>query len=268
MTIKFILLCLIAILFLFPYYWMIVLSLEPPVTLLNLGPHLLPENFTFENYIYLFKLEMFPRWVFNSIFIPTIAVLLVCWSASMAGYVLAKRSFPGGKIIFFLMLSTMAIPRLSILLPLFMLMRNLNLTNTYPSMFLIYMAWPFGIFLMKQIIKTIPSEIIESGVVDGANEWQIYWHLVLPLIRPGLIALGIFTFVACYNDYFWHLLMVRDECMKTLPLAAGTFVADQLTPKTQLMMAVGFIATIPLLVLYFIFRKHFIKGASFGGVKG
>jgi multiple sugar transport system permease protein len=236
--------------------------------MLNLGPHLLPERFTLENYIYLFKLEMFPRWLFNSIFIPTIAVLLVCGSASMSGYVLAKRDFPGSKIIFFLMLSTMAIPRLSIILPLFMLMRSLKLINTYPSMFLIYMAWPFGVFLMKQTIKTIPNEIVESGVIDGASEWQIYWHLILPLVRPALIALGIFTFVACYNDYFWHLLMVRDVSMKTLPLAAGTFVADKLTPKTQLMMAVGFIATVPLFVLYFIFCKHFVKGASLGSVKG
>lgn len=266
--IKFILLCFFSILFLFPYYWMIVLSLEPTRALLNLGPHLLPENFTFENYIYLFQLNMFPKWVFNSIFIPGMAALLVCSSASMAGYVLAKRDFPGNRIIFLLMISTMAIPRISILLPLFMLMRSLNLTNTYPSMFLIYMAWPFGVFLMKQIIKTIPTEIVESGVIDGANEWQIYWHLVLPLVRPSLIALGIFTFCSCYNDYFWQLLMVRDAGLKTLPLAAGTFVIDPKTPKTQLMMAVGFIASVPLLVLYFIFRKYFIKGASLGSIKG
>lgn len=264
---KTIFLCFLVVLFFFPYYWMIVLSLEPLDIVVKLGPHLIPERVTFENYNYLFHLKAFPRWLFNSLFTPTIASLVVCLSASMSGYVLAKRNFPGNRIIFLIMLGTMTIPGISILLPLVMLMKSLKLTNTYPSLFLPLMAWPFGIFLMKQIIKTIPNEIIESGMVDGASEWQIYWHLVLPIARPGVIILGLFTFVGCYNDFFWQLLMIRSDSMKTLPLVASTF-AVRYNPKTQLLMAIAFIATIPLLILYFSFRKHFIKGATLGGVKG
>lgn len=243
------------------------ISLEPDDSMVGTTPQLLPRNATLENYIFLININMFPRWVFNSVFTPLVAVFVVCLTASMSGYVLAKKNFPGNRFIFLLMLATMAVPRISILLPLFMLMRNLHLTNTYFSLFLPFMAWPFGIFLMKQIIKTVPSEIIESGMIDGANEWQIYTRLVLPIIKPGLTALGIFTFVGVYNDYFWQLLMISRDKMKTLPLAASVF-ADKFSPKIQMFMAVGFIATLPVLILYLIFRKHFIKGATLGGVKG
>ncbi|MBA7542324.1 Inner membrane ABC transporter permease protein YcjP [subsurface metagenome] len=139
-------------------------------------------------------------------------------------------------------------------------------------MFLIYMAMPFGIFLMKQIMSTIPDEIIESGQIDGASEWQIYWHLIVPMARPGIIALGMFTFVMCYGDYFWQLLMTQTEAMRTLPLAIEFFRQGTLThkiiPDIQLTMAAAFLASLPLLVLYSLFNKYFIEGPSLGSIKG
>ena len=170
---------LVIIIFIFPYWWMLTLSLEPETIAISGKPHWFPQHITLENYVYMLNLRLFFRWLFNSLFIPGMAVILTCLSASMAGYVLAKRNFPGGKFIFFLMITTMAIPTNTILLPRYLVMKGLGLINEYPSMFLIYMAWPFAVFLMKQVISTIPDEIIESGMIDGANEWQIYWWVTL-----------------------------------------------------------------------------------------
>ena len=261
----------IIVIFLFPYYLMVSLSLEPSSIALENKPHWFPQNITLANYLFIFRLEWFPRWVFNSIFIPGMAVVLTCLSASMSGYVLAKKKFPGSKYIFILLIVTMAIPANTILLPRFLVMKSLGLVNTYPSMFLIYMAMPFGIFLMKQIMSTIPDEIIESGMIDGANEWQIYWRLIIPMARPGIIALGMFTFVACYGDYFWQLLMTQTESMRTLPLAIEFFRQGTLTqkavPAIQLTMAAALLASLPLLVLYGLFHKYFIEGPSLGSIK-
>jgi multiple sugar transport system permease protein len=258
----------IALLFLLPYYWMIVISLEPESIGTNPNFHFIPQNITFENYTFLFfEVKEFYRWVFNSLFTSIMAVISVCLTASMAGYVLARKNFPGNRIIFLILLGSMAIPGNILLLPRFILMKNLHLINTYPSMFIIIVASAGGVFLMKQITQTIPNEMIEAAMIDGANEWNIFWHIILPIIKPGIIALGIFTFVGAYNDYFWQLLMVKDTSMKTLPLAVATF-ASKWEPKLQLTMAAAFIASLPLLILFFMFHKHFIKGISIGSVKG
>lgn len=263
---KIIIMFLIITIFLFPYYWMVLLSLEPASMVIELKPHLFLKSITFNNYLFMFRLRYFPKWVFNSLFITGMAVILNCLSASMAGFVLAKRKFPGNQFIFSLMIGTMAIPINTILLPRFLVMKSLGLINTYPSMFLIYMASPFGMFLMKQIISTIPNEIIESGQIDGASEWQIYWRLIVPMARPGIIALGMFTFVGAYGDYFWQLLMTQTESMKTLPLAIAYF-QESYDPKIQLTMTAALIASLPLLVLYLLFHRYFIEGPSMGSIK-
>ena len=264
----------IALLFLLPYYWMVVVSLEPGTSYTNPNFHIIPQDITLDNYIFLFlKVKYFYRWIFNSFFISTMAVILVCISAPMAGYVLARKRFPGNRIIFLILLASMAIPGTILWLPQFLLMKSLNLMNTYPSMFITAMAGAGGVFLMKQIIQTIPNEMIEAAMIDGANEWQILYHIVLPMIKPGVIALGIFTFVGTYNDYFWQLLMIKDTPMKTLPLAVSTLQGDKgwgfgWEPKMQLTMAAAFIASLPLLILFFIFYKNFLKGITIGGIKG
>lgn len=268
---KTIIMFLIITIFLFPYYWMVSLSLEPPTAATATRFNWFPKNITFANYLFMFRLTWFPRWLFNSVFIPGMAVILTCLSASMAGFVLAKRKFPGSQFIFFLMISTMAIPINTILLPRFLVMKRLGLINTYPSMFLIYMAMPFGVFLMKQVMSTIPDEIIDAGQIDGASEWQIYWYLIVPIARPGIIALGMFTFVMCYGDYFWQLLMTQTEDMRTLPLAIQYFKQGAMTqgynPQIQLVMAAALLASLPLLILYFLFHKYFIEGPSLGSIK-
>ena len=262
----------ICLIYIFPYYWMVNTSLEPLQPLTDANPHFLPQDLTFDNYRYLFfEVKEFYRWLFNSLYMPSIAVVLNCLVASLAGYVFAKKVFPGSKILFYFMLATMAIPINSILLPRFILMKDLGLINTYMSMYIVAIVGAGGMFLMKQIISTIPTELIEAAKIDGASEWQIYWRVIVPIIKPGLIVLGIFTFVGTYNDYYWQLLMVKDTEMKTLPLAIASFVnileLDGV-PIIQLKMAAAFIASWPLLVLFFVLHKYFLKGIRIGSVKG
>ncbi|MBA7544697.1 L-arabinose transport system permease protein AraQ [subsurface metagenome] len=269
---KIITIAIIILIFLFPYYWMIIISLEPLQNVTDLIPHFTPHNMTFDNYKFLFfEVKEFYRWLFNSLYMPMIAVTLNCLIASLAGYVFAKKVFPGSKVLFYFMLATMAIPINSIILPRFILMKDLGLLNTYTSMYIVGIVGAGGMFLMKQIISTIPTELLESAKIDGANEWQIYWHIIVPIIKPGLIVLGIFTFVGTYNDYYWQLLMITSSSMKTLPLAvAGLVNSLELDgkPIIQLKMAAAFIASWPLLILFFVLHKYFLKGIRIGSVKG
>jgi len=262
----------IILIFLFPYYWMVVISLEPLQNVTDQTPHLTPHNFTLANYKYLFfEVKEFYRWLFNSLYMPSIAAILNCFMASLAGYVFAKKVFPGCKILFYAMLASMAIPINSIILPRFILMKDLGLLNTYASMYLIAIAGAGGMFLMKQIISTIPTELIEAAKIDGASEWQIYWQIIVPIIKPGLIVLGIFTFVGTYNDYYWQLLMIKDSTMRTLPLGVACLVnilEIDGNPVIQLKMAAAFIASWPLLILFFVLHRHFLRGIRIGAIKG
>ena len=263
-------LTIISLLFLVPYYWTVVVSLEPTERAINLKFHLIPENMTFENYERLFNATYFYKWLFNSLFVSTTAVILVCFTASMAGYVLARNKLPYSRTIFMGLLVSMSIPNNVLLLPRFIFMRKAGLINTYPSLFLIIIAGAGGVFLMKQFIQTLPETYFESARIDGASEWQIYTYIVLPLIKPGLVALGIFTFIGTYNDYFWQMLMLSSEPMKTLPLAIESFATKNplLGNQLQLKMAGAVIASMPLIILFIVFHKNFISGLRIGGVKG
>lgn len=254
------------LLFIFPYYWMTVVAIQPDSLLRSLST-LIPHNVSFSNFQSLVRLKYFYRWTFNSIFIALSASFLVCFCSTLSGYAFAKKDFPGRDFIFWCFLITMAIPRQSILLPLFILIRDLGMISTFQGLILPPLAWPFGIFLMKQIIKTIPNEIIDAGKIDGASEWQIFLRLVVPMTKPGIIALSIFTFIGTYNDYFWQLLVMNKENMMTLPLAVAR-LQDKYDTNTTLLMAGAVMASLPMIILYIILQKHFIKGIRIGALKG
>ena len=262
---RIILITILSIIFLIPYYWMIVISLEPDSKGTNPVFHLIPQRMTFDNYIFLFvKVKNFYKWVFNSLFISICDVFLTCFSASLAAYIIVRK-IPFVDKIFMIMLVSMAIPGNILLLPRYILMKDLNLINTYISMYIMIGAG--GVFLIKQVIQTIPTSLIEAAKIDGASEWQIYGKVIIPLIKPSLICLGLFTFIGTYNNYFWQLLMISTPNMKTLPLVVASFAGED-DPKMQLTMAAAVVASLPLLILFFIFHKHFIKGIRVGSVKG
>jgi len=261
-----ILIILVLFIFIFPYYWMLTVSIQPN-TLLRSLKVLVIKNVSLDNFKTLFNFKYFYRWNFNSIFTALVTSILICFSSTLSGYAFAKKQFPGRDIIFWCFLITMAIPKQSILLPLYMLMRDFKMIDTYQGLIIPPLAWPMGIFLMKQIISTIPNEILDAGKIDGANEWQIFSRLVVPMAKPGIIALSIFTFIAVYNDYFWQLLILNKTKMMTLPLAVAT-MQDRYSGNITLIMAGAVMASLPMIIVYIILQKHFIKGIRIGSVKG
>ena len=248
-----------------PYFWMGYLSFKPESVVVDLIPNF--GDLTLENYEFMIGVKYFSRWLLNVLYISVMGVILTCTSASMAGYVLAKKKFPGGQFIFYAMLASMAIPGNTLLIPQYLLMRNIGLINTYTSMFIMCISGIFGIFLMKQAMKTIPNEIIESGQIDGANELQIFWFLIIPMVKPVIIAIGLFTFVGVYGNYYWQMLMSNEDTMRTLPLAIEFFKKLR-QPKIQLTMAAAMIASLPLIIVFVLFYRYFIEGPTMGSVKG
>lgn len=263
---SYILIIVISIIFIFPFYWMFVTSVQKDVSIHNLS-NLVPKEFVFDNYLKLSSFRYFWRWNFNSIFVSTMTAFLICSVSSISGYVFAKRNIPGSELLFWCFMITMAIPKQTLLVPLFMLMRDLKWMNTYASLIFPPLAWPFGIFLMKQIIKTIPNEILEAATVDGANEWQIFFLIIIPMTISGIIALFLFTFVRTYNDYFWQLLMLNKNAMRTLPLAVST-LQDEHCVNITLIMAGAVMSSLPVILIYIVLQKYFIKGITIGSIKG
>lgn len=252
----------VVMLFIFPYYWMVATSIQPSAMLYSLET-LLPRNVSFENFIYLFNLEYFWRWGFNSIFIASITCILLCFISSLSGYAFAKYKFPGRDFIFICLLVTMAIPKQSILLPLYLLIRKFGMLETYQGQILPSLAWPGGLFLMKQAIKTIPNEILDAAKMDGASEWQVFYKIILPLAKPTLFALGIVSFLASYNNYFWQMLLLNSTKMLTLPLAISLLQEKRMASIT-LTMAGAVVASVPVIIVYLIFQKYLVRGMRIG----
>ncbi|MGG7142138.1 carbohydrate ABC transporter permease [Clostridium nigeriense] len=265
-VISLIILCIFTVVFIFPFYWIITGAFKDQAAALSIPPQWWPKTPTMANLINLAK-QPLVRWTFNSFFIAISTTFLVCLTASLAGYVLAKKRFPGRKLIFWLLIGAMALPKQVIMVPLFTILTKLDWIDTYKSLILPAVGWPFGIFLMKQFSETIPSELIEAAKIDGCSELRIFKSIVLPIVKPGVAALAIFTFISSWNDYFMQLILIRSKTMQTLPLGIATMQLE-FTTDYGLMMTGAALASIPMIIIFLIFQKSFTQGITIGAVKG
>lgn len=263
--ISMILLCLFSIIFIFPFYWILTGAFKVQVVATQLPPQWIPLDPVLDNWVTLFKNPV-GRWTFNSFFIACAEMVLICLVSSTAGYVLAKKEFPGRKYIFGLLVAAMALPKQVILVPLFTLLAKLGWINTYKGLILPAVGWPFGVFLMKQFSQTIPTEILEAAKIDGCSETRMYITIVLPLLKPALGALAIFTFMTSWNDYFSQLIITRSTNMMTLPLGIATMQGEYRTDY-GVMMAGAALASLPMLTIFILFQKAFTQGITLGAVK-
>lgn len=263
--ISFILLGLFSIIFIFPFYWIITGAFKIQVVATQLPPQWFPLEPVLDNWVTLFKNPV-TRWTFNSFFIAVSEMVLICLVSSTAGYVLAKKSFPGRKIIFSVFVAAMALPKQVILVPLFTLLAKLGWINTYKGLILPAVGWPFGVFLMKQFSQTIPTEILEAAKIDGCSEVRTFVTIALPLLKPALGALAIFTFMTSWNDYFSQLIITRSTNMMTLPLGIATMQGEYRTDY-GVMMAGAALASLPMLTIFILFQKAFTQGITLGAVK-
>jgi multiple sugar transport system permease protein len=251
-----------------PFVWMVLGSVKPEGELLRVPPTWWPETFTLDNYRTLFGKGIFPRSFFNSTLIAVIVTASNIVFCSMVGYALAKLNFRGKKLVFGLVMGTLMIPGMVTLVPLFVLVANLGLVDTYPGLMLPFLVTPFGVFLMRQFIIELPDELLDAGRIDGASELRIFRQIILPLCGPGVATLGILTFLSSWNSFLWPLVVAQTQEHYTLPVALALFSKNQqVTPNYGLLLAGATVVVVPVLVVFLIFQRRFIEGIATTGIK-
>ena len=274
---------LLAILFIFPLYWILTGSVKTMQAINSTTPQWFPQEFTIRNYAELFSRRSAPlfelfgvevgrvpgaiRWLLNTVFMAVMAMVLTCVTASMAGYALAKKRFFGRGLLFSLIVAAMALPKQVILIPLLKEMAWLKLHNTLWAVILPTVGWPFGVFLMKQFSENVPNELLEAAKIDGSGEARTFIEIVLPLISPGIGALAIFTFISTWNDYFLQLIMLNDTRVLTISLGIAK-LQSELSTDFGLIMAGAALGSVPIIIIFLIFQKFFTRGITMGAVKG
>lgn len=261
-----IILILLAIFFIFPLYWIITGSFKDAATINARTPQWFPLSPTLDNYIRLFDRPAV-RWLLNTVIIAVGALVLTCLTAALAGYALAKKRFYGRAILFTIIICAMALPKQVIVIPLLQEMNFLKLSDTLWAVILPTVGWPFGVFLMKQFSETIPNEILEAARVDGAGELRTFFSVVFPMIKPGIGALAIFTFVNTWNDYFLQLIMLTSEVNLTIAQGIAK-MQGEMASDFGLIMAGASLAAIPIVAVFIAFQKYFTQGIAMGAVKG
>ena len=259
-------LIIVALLFTFPLYWIITGSFKGPQAVNARVPVWFPTEPTLLNYEKLFEKPAF-MWMFNTVFVCAMAMLFTCVAASMGGYALAKKRFTGRALIFSIFVCAMALPKQVILIPLLKEMAFLNLHNTLWAVILPTVGWPFGVFLMKQFSENIPSELLEAARIDGAGEVRTFTQIVFPMIKPGIGALAIFTFINTWNDYFLQLIMLNSTEVLTISLGIAKLQSEMSTDY-GLIMAGAALGSIPIIAIFLMFQKFFTRGITMGAVKG
>lgn len=261
--------CILAVLtvfLVFPLYWIFTGSVKTAADINSPIPQWFPTNPTLDNYTKLFNNPAW-LWLWNTIFIAVVAMILTCITSSMAGYVLAKKNFYGRAFLFSLIVCAMALPKQVILIPLLKEMAALKLYDSLWAVILPTVGWPFGVFLMKQFSESIPNEMLEAARIDGAGEARTFVQIVLPMVKPGIGALAIFTFITAWNDYFLQLIMLNKNTKLTISLGIANLQAEMAT-DFGLIMAGAAVAAIPILAVFLIFQKYFTQGITMGAVKG
>ena len=257
---------------LFPFYYMFVQASQPSSEVLRFPPHLWFGEAAWTNIKALWS-NGFGRSLFNSAFIAITSSVLSIFIASLSGYAFAKFSFPGRSVIFGLLLLVLMVPYHVTAVPLFKMMASItwftdsNWISTYQAVILPALANPFGIFLMRQSMQSIPDDLLDAGRIDGASEWRVFWNVVLPTMRPTLAALGIYSFMFQWNSFFWPLIIMRDKAMETLPVRINALVGLSIIDYGQLMMGTA-LTTLPIMLIVLAFQRQFISGAMAGAVKG
>ena len=282
-VVSIIILIALAFCFVFPLYWIVTGAFKTPISINSPVPDWIPKELVLDNFKKLFSRQAAPifelgfikgpmapaavRWMINTVFMAVMAMVLTCLTASMAGYALAKKRFHGRIILFTLIVCAMALPKQVILIPLIREMSALKLYNTIWAVILPTVGWPFGVFLMKQFSEGIPTEMLEAARIDGASEFKTFTDIVFQMVKPGVGALAIFTFINSWNDYFMQLIMLSSTSNLTISLGIAKLQAENST-DFGLIMAGATLAAAPILIVFIALQKYFTKGITLGAVKG
>ncbi len=256
-----------AVLALSPFVWMISTSFKTADQVFTIPIQFIPAAFHWENFRLPFQQQaQLPRYFLNSILVTCLITVSTVFFSALTGYSLAKFQYRGRTLFFLFILSTMMIPYQLLMVPHFLIAKKLNLLNSYLGLFLPYAMAPFGVFLMRQYLLGIPRDLIEAARIDGASELRIYAQIVMPLCKPALAALGVFTFREAWDMYIWPLIIVTKDSLRPVPLGISLFMSSYGTAWDQL-MAIATIGTLPMILLFFFLQRSFIQGIAITGLK-
>lgn len=267
----------LGVLMILPFLWMVLASFKDRTEVENLNPF--PQQaWHAENYSVVLGFQPDPntkkflpiefrRWYFNSIFIAAWVTFLQCLTSAMAAFAFSRLQWPGRDRVFLLYLATMMVPGVVTMIPNYNLMVKLGLVDSYWGLILPAAFSTYGTFLLRQFMLGIPSSLDESACIDGASNARLFWDIILPLSRPGLITLAIFTFMGNFNSFFWPLVLIKSEYLKTLPVGM-LFFNGLYDKQTNLMMAATLMNILPLIILFIVLQKYLVKGIQLGAVKG
>jgi multiple sugar transport system permease protein len=247
---------------------MVTTALKPPSSVMSLPPQWIPTSVSLDNFWEAFANSPVARWTFNSLFVALAVTAFQLLFATMAGYGFAKKSFPAREILFWIYVSSMMIPGFALIIPLFTLMSRFGLVNSYLGLIAPGLSAPFGVFLMRQFIQTLPTELIEAATIDGCSEIGIFRHIILPLSKPGLAVLGIFVFMGQWNAFLWPLIVVSSSEMMTLTVGFALLANRELRVNYGALMAAGTYMALAQVIVFFSFQGYFVQGITVGGVKG
>lgn len=258
----------VALLTIGPFLWLLSTALKSPgENIFQYPPVLLPEEPTLDNFVRVFDSQPFLVYLKNSTLVAIISVVANLLFASLAAYPLARMEFKGKNVIFLVLLSSMMIPFQLLMIPVYNIAINLGLQNSFLGLVLPHACTAFGVFLMRQAFLGIPKALEESAMLEGLNPLQIWWYVLLPLVKPSLATLAVFSFIAVWGDFLWPLIILDDPSYYTLPLGVNR-LANTFSMDWRLVAAGAIFSIIPILLVFIFSQKYFIEGAMKGGVKG
>lgn len=266
MTVRYLALAIVAVAFLFPFYWMVVTSLNTPSQLFSVPPVLWP-SWHFGNYAATWRAVDWPRFFLNTVLVSALTTALVLATSSLAGYAFSSMPFPGRNVVFGIVLAVYMVPTEVTLVPNFITLSAMGWLNTYQAQIVPFGASVFGVFLMRQSFLTLPREMWEAAQLDGCPHLRFLWSIALPLARPALVTTGLFTFVNAWNAFLWPLIVTSTDTVRPLQVALASF--DQADSGQPMLLAAGaLMTTVPILVIFLFAQRQLVGGIAATGIRG
>jgi len=252
-----------------PFWYMLITSIKPQSLIFEMPPKLWPSEVTLKNYTEALGKDLFGLYFLNSLFVAITSTGATIIISSLLAYAFARLEFPGREAIFYIFLLGMMIPPVMLIIPQFIVAKFLNLYNTLPGLILVYVTMNLSMqtYLLRGVFEGIPPDLEEAALMDGASRWTIFWRVVMPLSRPGLAVVTIFTFLYSWDEFPWAHVAIKETTRRTLPIAIALFQGQHLTEWGQV-FAASIFALIPVIIVFVIFQRHFIRGIATTGLKG
>lgn len=259
-------LSILALIFILPIIWIIICSFKSPSELYKWPPSLIPKQPTVSNFITAFEKGNFGLYFYNSAFVAIVATIITVIINTMAGFALAKYKFKGNTFLLIAFISTLMIPLEVIMIPIFSIVKSVGLYNNIWGLIIPAAATPTGLFIMRQYLLSVPDELLEAARIDGSSEWHIFWNIIVPISKPAMSVLAIFSFMWRWNDFLWPLIVISDPKKYTIQLAISNFMGEFNVDWNSL-LAMSVVSMIPVLIIFLIFQKQFVQGMVTSGMK-